>query len=103
MGHYQWVFGRAAAVVGLCALLAGCADEIAYPALLDGDEIGCGAWLGCATQHNIAAVVDRPADLDVPRRERPRDAVRREAIISAWRGSGVDPQSPADHVRSAQP
>jgi type IV pilus biogenesis protein CpaD/CtpE len=94
---------RAAVIGVLGLLLAGCADEIAYPTLLDGEPNGCGAWLGCATQHNIAAVVDRPADLAMPRRDRPRDALRREAILAAWRDGGLDPQSPAAHVRSAQP
>ena len=95
---------RGAAIAGLCMMLAGCDSELASPALFDTEPAGCGVQLGCATQHNIAAVVDRPADLVIPRKDKPRDAVRREAVLTAWRGSGLEPQAPpAPHQGNGQP
>lgn len=44
------------------------------------------AWRpGCATSHNIAALVDQPMDLRKPRRESSRDASRRAAVIETYR------------------
>ncbi len=94
---------RGAAIAGLCALLAGCGDEPAPPSLLITEPAGCGAQLGCTTERNIAAMVDRPTDLATPRRDKPRDAVRRDAVITAWRSSGIEQQGPTLHPGSSQP
>jgi pilus biogenesis lipoprotein CpaD len=96
---------RGAVIAGLCTILANCGGEPASLALFDTEPTSCSAQLGCTTEHNIAAVVDRPADLVTPRRDKPRDAVRREAVLSAWRGSGLELQAsvPQPHQGSAQP
>ena len=94
---------RSAAIAGLCVLLAGCADEPAPPALLIAEPAGCGAQLGCTTERNIAAMVDRPADLAAPRHDKPRDAVRRDTVITAWRAGGMEQQAPTLHPGSSQP
>jgi len=41
--------------------------------------------LGCATQRNLASMVDNPADLVQPRGESPPWAPRRSAMIDHWR------------------
>ncbi len=78
-----------------CALLAGCVGEPVPLALLEAEPESCEAQLGCVTGHNIAAMVDRPSDLAVPRREGRRDSMRRKAVLSAWRGNGQPPQGAA--------
>lgn len=40
---------------------------------------------GCATQANLAALVEDPADLLRPRAEDPRDSGRRDAVMDAYR------------------
>jgi pilus assembly protein CpaD len=40
---------------------------------------------GCATQSNIAALVEDPADLERPRDEAPRDSGRRTTVMDAYR------------------
>ncbi len=40
---------------------------------------------GCATQANLAALVEDPADLLRPRAEDPRDAGRRDTVMDAYR------------------
>jgi pilus assembly protein CpaD len=40
--------------------------------------------LGCATQHNLAAMVDNPADLVQPRGETPVYAARRSVAMDNW-------------------
>jgi hypothetical protein len=77
MSFYRW--GRMAGVAGGCVFLTGCIDE---PAPFRGER------LGAVTDHNIAVMVDRPSDLEAPRRDRPRDSVKREASLSTWRGAG---------------
>jgi type IV pilus biogenesis protein CpaD/CtpE len=105
----MWVFPqdfrcrRGAATAGLCMMLAGCGGELASPVLFNTEPASCSAQLGCTTEHNIAAVVDRPADLVTPRKDKPRDAVRRDGVLSAWRGSGLELQAPAPHQASVQP
>jgi type IV pilus biogenesis protein CpaD/CtpE len=84
--HFRW--WTSAAMAGACALLAGCVGEPGPMALMDAEPDACEARLGCVTGHNIAAMVDQPSDLAVPRREGRRDSVRREAVLSAWRGNG---------------
>jgi pilus assembly protein CpaD len=41
--------------------------------------------LGCATQRNLAAMVDNPTDLVQPRGETPPSAARRAAVIDKYR------------------
>ena len=41
--------------------------------------------LGCASQRNLASMVDNPADLVQPRGEIPPWAPRRNAVIDHWR------------------
>jgi pilus assembly protein CpaD len=45
------------------------------------------AWasFGCATQANLAALVEDPADLLRPRDEDPRDSGRRDTVMEAYR------------------
>jgi pilus assembly protein CpaD len=45
------------------------------------------AWasFGCATQANLAAMVEDPADLLRPRAEDPRDSGRRDTVMQAYR------------------
>lgn len=40
---------------------------------------------GCATNFNLAAMVEDPADLDHPRDEDPRDSGRRTTVMEAYR------------------
>jgi pilus assembly protein CpaD len=40
---------------------------------------------GCATQRNLAAMVDNPADLEQPRSEMPADTARRAAAFAKYR------------------
>jgi pilus assembly protein CpaD len=40
---------------------------------------------GCATQANLAALVEDPADLLAPRAEDPRDSGRRDTVMQAYR------------------
>jgi pilus assembly protein CpaD len=44
-------------------------------------------WLtfGCATNFNLAALVEDPADLNRPRDEDPRDSGRRDTVMDAYR------------------
>jgi pilus assembly protein CpaD len=41
--------------------------------------------LGCATQHNMAAMIDNPADLVQPRPETPADTMRRTEAFEKYR------------------
>ncbi|HEY7763892.1 MAG TPA: CpaD family pilus assembly protein [Aestuariivirgaceae bacterium] len=43
------------------------------------------ANFGCATQHNIAAVVANPEDFETPRTETPSDAMRRNQVFVDYR------------------
>jgi type IV pilus biogenesis protein CpaD/CtpE len=63
-------------VVALAApvLLAGCG----------GGEADAEWRPGAATRGNIAALAANPDDLYLPRREAPRDAVRRDAVIGHY-------------------
>ena len=40
---------------------------------------------GCATQRNLAAMIDNPADLEQPRSEVPSDTARRTAVFAKYR------------------
>lgn len=46
------------------------------------------ANFGCATQHNLAAMIANPADLLGPRGETPIDATRRGNVINDWQENG---------------
>jgi pilus assembly protein CpaD len=65
---------------------------------------GCGAWpdrlendfknrnyanFGCATQANLAAMVDNPLDLLYPRALAPADAGRRSAVLEKYRNGDI--------------
>jgi len=49
--------------------------------------------LGCASQRNLAAMVDNPADLVEPRGETPPYAMRRTTIMESYRAKGDPPTS----------
>jgi pilus assembly protein CpaD len=55
------------------------------------------AWnYGCATQRNLAAMVDNPADLVQPRAESPSYTMRRTTVIEKYRvGASTATQPPA--------
>jgi len=48
---------------------------------------------GCASQRNLAAMVDNPADLVGPRGETPPYAARRTATMESYRANGDPPRS----------
>jgi len=74
------------ALASLCALLSACGNGFAGETAETLNPSGCASGrLGCATDQNIAALAARPSDLVRPRREQPRDAVRRDAVIAAYR------------------
>jgi pilus assembly protein CpaD len=51
---------------------------------------------GCASQRNLAAMVDNPADLVQPRGETPADVTRRTQVMGAYRqGQPTGTQYPA--------
>jgi hypothetical protein len=63
---------------------------------------------GCATRRNLAALAENPRDLERPRQEAPRDAVRRDAVISEYGQSrGTAPaasaSAPSANPAKAQP
>jgi pilus assembly protein CpaD len=49
---------------------------------------------GCATQRNLAAMVDNPADLVQPRSETPAYTMRRTTVLERYR-SGISPATPS--------
>ncbi len=55
---------------------------------------------GCATQRNLAAMVDNPADLVQPRGETPADTTRRTTVMSLYR-QGQPTGTPADAPKIA--
>jgi len=73
------------AAAGACMALSACGGGFADDAPASDIAPACGASrLGCATAHNIAALVDKPADLAAPRKQQPRDSMRRHAVLSAY-------------------
>jgi len=44
---------------------------------------------GCATQNNLAAMIDNPRDLIEPRRSTPADAQRRDTVFAKYRTGDV--------------
>ena len=62
-------------------------------------------YFGCATQSNLAAMVDRPADLIEPRAVTKADAQRRQTVIERYRLGETTASSDADRrvdTRNAQ-
>ena len=55
---------------------------------------------GCATQHNLAAMVDNPADLVQPRGETAASAARRTVVMEKYR-QGQDPSTQASATAGA--
>ncbi len=95
MGSFYWNAWRAfAGAAGLAVVLAltGCgggsvlgepfgeaAPSCSRVTTLDED------WrAGCATRRNLAALAANPDDLYLARRETPRDAMRRDAVINNY-------------------
>lgn len=66
--------GLSVAALAVPALLAGCG----------GGEADAEWRPGAVTRGNIAALAANPDDLYLPRREAPRDAVRRDAVIGQY-------------------
>jgi pilus assembly protein CpaD len=77
----------------------GAPIRLAY-SKIDAHVEGCGAWpanldttaanrnygnFGCATQANLAAMVDNPLDLVYPRAMTPADPARRAAVLDGYR------------------
>ena len=56
---------------------------------------------GCATQHNIAAMVADPRDLVAPRREDAADAARRMTVIDKYRKGVPTPTERTDAQNAA--
>jgi pilus assembly protein CpaD len=57
---------------------------------------------GCATQRNLAAMVDNPADLVQPRGETPAFQMRRTVVIESYRqgeSTGTAPATSADQAK----
>ncbi len=70
------------------ALLAGC-----------GAEPEAGWRPGAATARNVAALAGNGDDLILPRRESPRDALRRDAAIGQYAQRRADAPAEAETVR----
>lgn len=84
---------RAAAAVA-CLALAACGNGFMDDQPDTEIPSGCASGrLGCVTDHNIAMAVARPSDLATPRREQPRDSLRRDAVMSAHRQGTTPVQS----------
>jgi type IV pilus biogenesis protein CpaD/CtpE len=62
------------------------------------------AWRpGCATRRNIAALAAHSDDLDHPRQEAPRDAMRRDAVFSRYAQRQNAPSAPgANSIASSE-
>jgi pilus assembly protein CpaD len=56
---------------------------------------------GCATQRNLAAMVDNPADLVQPRGETPADTTRRTTVMDHYRQG--DGKAPTQYPKSEVP
>jgi hypothetical protein len=82
---------RAIAAIALPAFLSACADSFVEkdvgpaPLSCENESREAHRWRpGCATHRNIVAAMADPADLYLARRESPRDAVRRDGVISSY-------------------
>jgi pilus assembly protein CpaD len=58
---------------------------------------------GCATQHNLAVMVDNARDLGQPQAEDPRSAERRSVRWSAYAGGGTTNDTSADAAKKIIP
>ena len=76
-------YSRIAAVAGPCGLW----PEDMGPSILDPgyNENQPYFNLGCATQRNLAAMIDNPADLEQPRAETPAYTARRDIAFDRYR------------------
>jgi pilus assembly protein CpaD len=76
-------YSRMAAVAGPCGLW----PEDVGPSILDPgyNENRPYFNLGCATQRNLAAMIDNPADLEQPRAETPAYTARRDIAFDRYR------------------
>ncbi|HVY84620.1 MAG TPA: CpaD family pilus assembly protein [Caulobacterales bacterium] len=59
------------------------------------------ASFGCATQANLAAMIEDPHDLLAPRTEDPRDGGRRETVFTAYRAGQPTGAQRTDDERAA--
>ena len=70
-------YERLKAIAGQCGF---------WPEDLSGDAENRDYWnFGCATQRNLAAQIDNPRDLIAPRRQTPRDSMRRATVFEKYR------------------
>jgi len=86
-------YSRIAAVAGPCGLW----PEDVGPSILDPgyNENRPYFNLGCATQRNLAAMIDNPADLEQPRAETPVYTARRDIAFERYRkGTSISTPSP---------
>jgi pilus assembly protein CpaD len=75
-------YPRMKATTGPCGVWPNDLGPTNDPAYFENDQY----WnLGCATQRNIAAMVENPADLVQPRAEAPAYTAKRNAAIDKWR------------------
>lgn len=83
LGTIRLTYPRVAAVVGPC----GQWPEDLGPSVLDSGYFENRPYynLGCATQRNLASMVDNPSDLVQPRPETPAYTSRRNAAFSKYR------------------
>ena len=94
--------GFAAAFAAMAAL-AGCGGGFPDPDLLSAPAPLCSpaqqsaeSWRpGCATRRNLAEIAAYPEDLYLARREGPRDAMRRDAVIAGYAQSRASTAAPA--------
>ena len=76
-------YPKITAVAGPCGLW----PEDLGPSIMDPDYNQNKSYhnFGCATQRNLAAMIDNPADLEQPRSEIPADTARRAAAFAKYR------------------
>ncbi len=92
-------YSRMAAVAGPCGLW----PEDLGPSILDPgyNENRPYFNLGCASQRNLAAMIDNPADLEQPRSETPAYTARRDIAFDRYRkGTAIStPNSESDKAK----
>src|SRR3954470_23409231 len=83
MATIRLSYPKLAAVAGPCGLW----PEDLGPSIMNPDYNQNRSYhnFGCATQRNLAAMVDNPADLEHPRSEMPADTARRAAAFAKYR------------------
>ncbi|RXT48554.1 CpaD family pilus assembly protein [Bradyrhizobium betae] len=95
-------YSRIAAVAGPCGLW----PEDVGPSILDPgyNENRPYFNLGCATQRNLAAMIDNPADLEQPRAETPVYTARRDIAFDRYRkGTPISTPNPdADKAKLSE-